>query len=109
MKVTLAPSRHPSAGLPENKTYEGQMVISEKFKESCMNGATVGFTDDDGKGEYDIKHVPHHAPEHHLHPRRRRASPSSNTSHGCVGLADTKGANGPNNARRVVLRQLDHR
>ena len=24
-----------------------------------MNGATVGFTDDDGKGEYDIKDVPH--------------------------------------------------
>ena len=48
-----------SAGSPENKTYEGQMVISEKFKETRMNGATVGFTDDDGKGEYDIKDVPH--------------------------------------------------
>ena len=35
------------------------MVISEKFKETRMNGATVGFTDDDGKGEYDIKDVPH--------------------------------------------------
>ncbi|WP_255311373.1 L,D-transpeptidase, partial [Streptomyces viridosporus] len=43
-----------SAGSPENKTWEGQMVISEKFKETRMNGATVGFTDDDGKGEYDI-------------------------------------------------------
>ncbi|WP_153175848.1 L,D-transpeptidase, partial [Streptomyces sp. E2N171] len=30
-----------SAGAPENKTYEGQMVISEKFKETRMNGATV--------------------------------------------------------------------
>lgn len=35
------------------------MVISEKFRETRMNGATVGFTDDDGKGEYDIKDVPH--------------------------------------------------
>jgi hypothetical protein len=48
-----------SAGSPENKTYEGIMVMSEKFKETRMNGATVGFTDDDGKGEYDIKDVPH--------------------------------------------------
>ncbi|MFD6247835.1 L,D-transpeptidase, partial [Streptomyces roseolus] len=48
-----------SAGSPENTTYNGQMVISEKFKETRMNGATVGFTDDDGKGEYDIKDVPH--------------------------------------------------
>ena len=34
------------------------MVISEKFKETRMNGSTVGFTND-GKGEYDIKDVPH--------------------------------------------------
>ncbi|MFE9171530.1 Ig-like domain-containing protein [Streptomyces kebangsaanensis] len=91
-----------SAGSPENKTYEGQMVISEKFKETRMNGATVGFTDDDGKGEYDIKDVPH----------AMRLSTSGtfihgnywgqgvfgnvNTSHGCVGLQDKKGANDPN-------------
>ena len=35
------------------------MVISEKFKETRMDGSTVGFTDNDGKGEYDIKDVPH--------------------------------------------------
>ncbi|PZH09528.1 hypothetical protein C1I97_14855 [Streptomyces sp. NTH33] len=91
-----------SAGSPENKTYEGQMVISEKFKETRMNGATVGFTDDDGKGEYDIKDVPH----------AMRLSNSGtfihgnywgqgifgnvNTSHGCVGLQDKKGADDPN-------------
>ncbi|GAB2995392.1 Ig-like domain-containing protein [Streptomyces pseudoechinosporeus] len=92
-----------SAGSPENKTYEGQMVISEKFKETRMNGATVGFTDDDGKGEYDIENVPH----------AMRLSTSGtfihgnywgddsvfgnvNTSHGCVGLNDTEGANDPN-------------
>jgi lipoprotein-anchoring transpeptidase ErfK/SrfK len=88
-----------SAGNPENPTYNGQMVISEKFRETRMNGATVGFTDDDGKGEYDIKDVPH----------AMRLSTSGtfihgnywgpdsifgsvNTSHGCVGLNDVKGA-----------------
>ncbi|MFJ8072758.1 Ig-like domain-containing protein [Streptomyces sp. NPDC096176] len=92
-----------SAGSPENPTYNGQMVISEKFKETRMNGATVGFTDDDGKGEYDIKDVPH----------AMRLSTSgtfihgnywgpdsvfggANTSHGCVGLNDVKGAGDPN-------------
>ncbi|OEJ25302.1 hypothetical protein AR457_13345 [Streptomyces agglomeratus] len=92
-----------SAGAPDNPTYNGQMVISEKFKETRMNGATVGFTDDDGKGEYDIKDVPH----------AMRLSTSgtfihgnywgddsifgkANTSHGCVGLNDAKGANDPN-------------
>ncbi|WP_406284638.1 Ig-like domain-containing protein [Streptomyces sp. NBC_00209] len=87
-----------SAGGPDNPTYNGQMVISEKYKETRMNGATVGFTDDDGKGEYDIKDVPH----------AMRLSTSGtfihgnywgkgifgkvNTSHGCVGLQDVKGA-----------------
>ncbi len=47
-----------SAGSPEHTTYNGQMVMSEKFVQTRMNGATVGFTDDDGKGEYDIKDVP---------------------------------------------------
>jgi hypothetical protein len=92
-----------SAGAPENPTYNGRMVISEKFKETRMNGATVGFTDDDGKGEYDIKDVPH----------AMRLSTSGtfihgnywgddsifgkvNTSHGCVGLNDAKGAKDPN-------------
>ncbi|MFI6642085.1 Ig-like domain-containing protein [Streptomyces sp. NPDC050504] len=89
-----------SAGSPENPTYNGRMVISEKFKETRMNGATVGFTDSDGKGEYDIKDVPH----------AMRLSTSGtfihgnywgndsifgnvNTSHGCVGLDDAQGAN----------------
>ena len=34
-----------SAGSPENTTYNGQMVISEKFKQTRMNGSTVGFGD----------------------------------------------------------------
>ncbi|MEU0741640.1 Ig-like domain-containing protein [Streptomyces sp. NPDC006134] len=92
-----------SAGSPENKTYEGQMVISEKFKETRMNGATVGFTDDDGEGEYDIKDVPHamrlSTSGTFIHGNYWGAKSifgSANTSHGCVGLSDTKGANDPN-------------
>ncbi|MEU2896084.1 L,D-transpeptidase [Streptomyces sp. NPDC001273] len=92
-----------SAGAPENKTYEGRMVISEKFKETRMNGATVGFTDDDGKGEYDIKDVPHamrlSTSGTFIHGNYWGAKSifgSVNTSHGCVGLADAKGAGDPN-------------
>ncbi|MET8447338.1 Ig-like domain-containing protein [Streptomyces sp. NPDC005209] len=92
-----------SAGSPENKTYQGVMVMSEKFKETRMNGATVGFTDDDGKGEYDIKDVPHAirltSSGTFLHGNYWGAKSvfgSVNTSHGCVGLSDTKGANDPN-------------
>ncbi|MEU3280309.1 L,D-transpeptidase [Streptomyces antibioticus] len=89
-----------SAGSPDNKTYEGRMVISEKFKETRMNGATVGFTDDDGKGEYDIKDVPHAMRlttsgtfVHGNYWGAKSIFGSVNTSHGCVGLSDTKGAN----------------
>ncbi|SDM96767.1 Lipoprotein-anchoring transpeptidase ErfK/SrfK [Streptomyces sp. cf386] len=89
-----------SAGSPDNKTYQGTMVMSEKFKETRMNGATVGFTDDDGKGEYDIKDVPHairlSTSGTFIHGNYWGAKSifgSVNTSHGCVGLSDTKGAN----------------
>ncbi|MFH8757137.1 L,D-transpeptidase [Streptomyces atroolivaceus] len=89
-----------SAGSSENPTYNGQMVISEKFKETRMDGSTVGFTDDDGKGEYDIKDVPHamrlSTSGTFIHGNYWGAKSifgSANTSHGCVGLSDTKGAN----------------
>ncbi|MFD0719659.1 Ig-like domain-containing protein [Streptomyces globosus] len=92
-----------SAGSPETPTYNGQMVISEKFKETRMNGATVGFTDSDGKGEYDIKDVPHamrlSTSGTFLHGNYWGADSifgSVNTSHGCVGLNDVKGAGDPN-------------
>lgn len=92
-----------SAGSPENPTYNGQMVISEKFKETRMNGATVGFTDDDGKGEYDIKDVPHAMRLSNsgtfIHGNYWGSDSifgSVNTSHGCVGLNDAKGAGDPN-------------
>ena len=92
-----------SAGSPEHTTYNGQMVMSEKFTQTRMNGATVGFTDDDGKGEYDIKDVPHAirltSSGTFIHGNYWGATSifgSVNTSHGCVGLSDTKGANDPN-------------
>jgi lipoprotein-anchoring transpeptidase ErfK/SrfK len=94
-----------SAGSPENPTYNGQMVISEKFEETRMDGATVGFTDDDGKGEYDIKDVPHamrlSTSGTFIHGNYWGAKSifgSANTSHGCVGLADAKGAGDPSTA-----------
>jgi outer membrane murein-binding lipoprotein Lpp len=92
-----------SAGSPDNKTYEGIMVMSEKYKETRMNGATVGFTDSDGKGEYDIKDVPHAIRltnsgtfVHGNYWGAKSIFGSVNTSHGCVGLSDTKGANDSN-------------
>ncbi|MER6913742.1 Ig-like domain-containing protein [Streptomyces sp. NPDC000594] len=90
-----------SAGAPATPTYNGQMVISEKFKETRMNGATVGFTDASGKGEYDIKDVPHamrlstSGTFIHGNYWGRGVFGNSNTSHGCVGLEDVQGANNP--------------
>ncbi|ARQ68904.1 L,D-transpeptidase [Streptomyces marincola] len=91
-----------SAGSAENPTYNGIMVISEKLKETRMNGATVGFTDDDGEGEYDIPDVPHamrlSTSGTFIHGNYWAADSvfgGSNTSHGCVGLADVQGADDP--------------
>ncbi|MEE1927844.1 Ig-like domain-containing protein [Streptomyces sp. TRM 70351] len=86
-----------SAGAEETPTYNGQMVISEKHKETRMNGATVGFTDDDGEGEYDIPDVPHamrlSTSGTFIHGNYWGAPfGSGNTSHGCVGLRDVQGA-----------------
>jgi lipoprotein-anchoring transpeptidase ErfK/SrfK len=79
------------------------MVISEKFKETRMDGSTVGFKKTDGKGEYDIKDVPHAMRLsnsgtfiHGNYWGAKSVFGSVNTSHGCVGLSDTKGANDPN-------------
>ncbi|MEU9082119.1 Ig-like domain-containing protein [Streptomyces sp. NPDC048357] len=92
-----------SAGSPENPTYNGQMVISEKFKETRMDGSTVGFKNEEGKGEYDIKDVPHamrlSTSGTFIHGNYWGADSvfgSANTSHGCVGLNDAKGAGDPN-------------
>ncbi|MDH6544426.1 Ig-like domain-containing protein [Streptomyces lavendulae] len=94
-----------SAGSPDNPTYNGQMVISEKFKETRMDGSTVGFKNSEGKGEYDIKDVPHamrlSTSGTFIHGNYWGSDSifgSVNTSHGCVGLNDSKGANDPDTA-----------
>ncbi|MFF4762310.1 Ig-like domain-containing protein [Streptomyces sp. NPDC001292] len=87
-----------SSGSPEHPTYNGQMVISEKFRQIRMNGATVGLTKKDGKPAYDIEDVPHamrlSASGTFIHGNYWGADSifgKVNTSHGCVGLKDVKG------------------
>jgi lipoprotein-anchoring transpeptidase ErfK/SrfK len=87
-----------SAGGPGHTTYDGQMVIEEKDQTTRMNGATVGFTDNDGKGEYDIPDVPHAMRLsnsgtfiHGNYWADKSVFGTANTSHGCIGLSDTKG------------------
>ncbi|MEE4543578.1 Ig-like domain-containing protein [Streptomyces sp. V4-01] len=87
-----------SAGGPGHTTYDGQMVISEKDQTTRMNGATVGFTEDDGKGEYDIPDVPHAMRLsnsgtfiHGNYWGDKSVFGTANTSHGCIGLSDAKG------------------
>ncbi|MER7101786.1 Ig-like domain-containing protein [Streptomyces humidus] len=87
-----------SSGSAEHPTYNGRMVISEKFGQIHMNGASVGLTEKNGKPSYDIEAVPH----------AMRLTDSGtfihgnywggdsvfgkvNTSHGCVGLKDVRG------------------
>ncbi|WP_374323412.1 Ig-like domain-containing protein [Streptomyces sp. AP-93] len=83
-----------TAGAPSTTTYNGQMVISEKYKVTRMNGATVGFG-----GEYDISDVPHAmrltTSGTFVHGNYWASSGtfgSANVSHGCVGLKDVRGA-----------------
>ncbi|TXS22454.1 hypothetical protein EAO71_23295 [Streptomyces sp. ms191] len=83
-----------TAGAPSTTTYNGQMVISERYKVTRMNGATVGFG-----GEYDIKDVPHAMRlstsgtfVHGNYWASAGTFGSANVSHGCVGLRDARGA-----------------
>ncbi|MFI1367018.1 L,D-transpeptidase [Streptomyces griseochromogenes] len=87
-----------SSGSPEHPTYNGQMVISEKFRQIHMNGTTVGLLEKDGKPAYDIKAVPHAMrltdSGTFIHGNYWGADSvfgNVNTSHGCVGLKDVKG------------------
>ncbi|MCX5533000.1 Ig-like domain-containing protein [Streptomyces sp. NBC_00006] len=90
-----------STGSNEHPTYNGQMVISEKFVQTRMNGDTVGFG-----GEYDIADVPHamrlSQSGTFIH-GNYWSSPgifgSQGTSHGCVGMRDVKGAGGDTTAK----------
>ncbi|OXY95729.1 hypothetical protein BEK98_16485 [Streptomyces diastatochromogenes] len=92
-----------SAGSAQHTTYNGQMVISEKFVQTRMNGSTVGFG-----GEYDIPDVPHamrltsSGTFIHGNYWYNRGNPPfgrEGTSHGCVGLADVQGAQGDTTAK----------
>ncbi|MEU3979479.1 Ig-like domain-containing protein [Streptomyces sp. NPDC026672] len=91
-----------SAGSPQHTTYNGQMVISEKFTQTRMNGSTVGYG-----GEYDIPDVPHamrltssgtfiHG--NYWYSKGNPPFGREGTSHGCVGLADVQGAQGATSA-----------
>ncbi|MEV7975301.1 Ig-like domain-containing protein [Streptomyces sp. NPDC086519] len=87
-----------SSGSPEHPTYNGRMVISEKFRQIHMNGASVGLTKDGGKPAYDIDDVPHAMrltdSGTFIHGNYWGADSvfgKVNTSHGCVGLKDVKG------------------
>ncbi|MEU2423721.1 Ig-like domain-containing protein [Streptomyces sp. NPDC007851] len=86
-----------SSGSPEHPTYNGRMVISEKFPQTRMNGATVGLMKD-GKPAYDIDDVPHAMrltdSGTFIHGNYWGADSifgKVNTSHGCIGLNDVKG------------------
>ncbi|MET7609391.1 L,D-transpeptidase [Streptomyces avermitilis] len=86
-----------SSGSPEHPTHNGQMVISEKFRQIHMNGASVGLTEKDGKPSYDIKAVPHAMRLtdsgtfiHGNYWGTDSVFGKVNTSHGCVGLKDVR-------------------
>ncbi|MBC9711458.1 L,D-transpeptidase [Streptomyces sp. TRM66268-LWL] len=87
-----------TTGAPATPSWNGQMVITEKHKVTRMNGATVGFTNSEGEGEYDIKDVPHamrlSASGTFIHGNYWASSStfgSANVSHGCVGIRDVRG------------------
>ncbi|MFI1073919.1 Ig-like domain-containing protein [Streptomyces puniciscabiei] len=92
-----------STGSPQHTTYNGQMVISEKFTQTRMDSRTVGLG-----GEYDIPDVPHamrltdSGTFIHGNYWYNRGNPPfgrEGTSHGCVGLADVQGAQGATPAK----------
>ncbi|MEU5092776.1 Ig-like domain-containing protein [Streptomyces sp. NPDC021356] len=87
-----------SSSSPEHPTYNGRMVISEKYPQIHMNASTVGLTNKDGKPAYDIQAVPHAMrltdSGTFIHGNYWSADSvfgKVNTSHGCVGLKDLRG------------------
>ncbi|MDX2546768.1 Ig-like domain-containing protein [Streptomyces sp. WI04-05B] len=92
-----------SAGAPEFTTYNGQMVISEKLRETRMDSRTVDLAN-----AYDIKDVPNamrlttSGTFIHGNYWYKQSNPPfgrTGTSHGCVGLRDVQGAQGDTPAR----------
>ncbi|MEU9479479.1 Ig-like domain-containing protein [Streptomyces sp. NPDC048191] len=101
-----------SSGSPEHPTYNGRMVISEKYRQIHMNGASVGLKKKDGKPAYDIGAVPHAMrltdSGTFIHGNYWGADSvfgKVNTSHGCVGLKDVKGGG---DARQPAAWFFDH-
>ncbi|MGW3137009.1 L,D-transpeptidase [Streptomyces sp. NPDC001139] len=83
-----------SGGNAQHTTWSGIMVISERFRQTRMESSTVGLGD-----EYDISDVPHAqrltTSGTFVHGNYWAATSvfgHQNTSHGCVGLHDAKGA-----------------
>ncbi|WP_309302770.1 Ig-like domain-containing protein [Streptomyces sp. PT12] len=86
-----------TTGAAATPTWNGRMVITEKHRETRMDGATVGFG-----GEYDIPDVPHamrlSTSGTFIHGNYWASSDTfgrDNVSHGCIGLDDTRGAGDP--------------
>ena len=84
-----------SGGNAQHTTWSGIMVISERCKQTRMESSTVGLGD-----EYDISDVPHAQRlttsgtfVHGNYWASTSVFGHQNTSHGCVGLHDAKGAN----------------
>ena len=82
-----------TAGSPQHTTYNGIMVIADKYPHTRMNSRTVGLG-----GEYDIPDVPHAMRlttsgtfVHGNYWTPPDVFGHDNTSHGCIGLRDTKG------------------
>ncbi|MFF4651284.1 Ig-like domain-containing protein [Streptomyces sp. NPDC001380] len=87
-----------TGGSPQHPTWEGVMVVSERYPQTRMNSRTVGLG-----GEYDIPDVPHaqRLTTSGTFIHGNYWSPPSvfgheNVSHGCIGLRDTKGGRDPN-------------
>ncbi|WP_371566969.1 L,D-transpeptidase family protein [Streptomyces canus] len=87
-----------STGSPEFTTYNGQMVISEKYKKIRMDSRTVALAN-----AYDIPDVPdamrltRSGTFIHGNYWYNKGNPPfgrAGTSHGCVGLQDVKGGQG---------------
>lgn len=83
-----------SGGDSDHTTWSGIMVISERFKQTRMESSTVGLGD-----EYDISDVPHAQRlttsgtfVHGNYWASASVFGNENTSHGCIGLHDAKGA-----------------
>ncbi|MEZ0068990.1 hypothetical protein ABIA32_005031 [Streptacidiphilus sp. MAP12-20] len=88
-----------SGGSPQHTTWAGKMVISEKLLQTRMDSRTVNLG-----GEYDIADVPHAqrltTSGTFIHGNYWASGifGNANTSHGCVGLQDAKGASDPSTA-----------